>query len=80
MAAQDKISFEGYDYVDMEYVIGYNEETQKPTLAIPFYTFYKNIGTASNGNTIYAKTYVAAIQVRGYQEYFASQKENHRKN
>ena len=49
-----------------------------PSIGIPFYAFYKNIGTSANGNTIYAKTYVPAIQVSGYEEYFESQKDNHR--
>jgi len=47
---------------------------------IPFYAFYKQIGTAENGNLIYAKTYVPAIKVRGYEEYFESQIQNHTAN
>lgn len=80
MKAQDKVSFEGYDFVDNEYVFGYDNKTGKSTLGIPFYVFYKNIGTSENGNTIYAKTYVAAIEVSGYDEYFKSQKDSHRNN
>ncbi len=76
MAAQDKISFKGYDFVDLEYV--YNHVSDKPQNIIPFYTFYKKIGIAQNGNAIYAKTYVPAIQVYGYEEYFESQAANHR--
>lgn len=78
MEAQDKVDFEGYDFVDIEYVVfGYGNKERK---LMPFYAFYKNIGTSKNGNTIYAKTYVAAIEVSGYKEYFESQKDNHRKN
>ena len=78
MAAQDKVSFAGYDFVDMEYVFGGDTKTGKPTMAVPFYAFYKKIGTSENGNSIYAKTYVAAIQVGGYEEYFNSQKDEHK--
>lgn len=76
MAAQDKISFKGYDYAGFEYVFG---RTSDGTLAdgVPFYTFYKQIGTAKNGNLIYAKTYVPAIEVSGYEDYFESQTEKH---
>ena len=80
MRAQDKVSFEGYDFVDMEYVFGDYDKTGKATKGIPFYVFYKNIGKSKNGNTIYAKTYVPAIQVSGYKEYFESQKDNHKNN
>ena len=79
MAAQDKVSFDGYDFVDMEYVFGGDTKTGKPTMALPFYAFYKKIGTSENGNSIYAKTYVAAIEVGGYEEYFNSQKDEHKK-
>ena len=75
MEAQSKISFEGYDFVDIEYKFGY--ENAKPTDGIPFYAFYKNIGQSENGNTIYAKTYVPAVQVSGYKEYFESQVDEH---
>ena len=80
MLAQDKIDFEGYDFVDIEYVFEYGNKNGTPSLGIPFYAFYKNIGTSENGNTIYAKTYVPAIEVSGYKEYFESQKDNHRSN
>ena len=80
MMAQDKIDFEGYDFVDIEYVFKYSDENGTPSIGIPFYAFYKNIGTSENGNTIYAKTYVPAIEVSGYKEYFESQKDNHRSN
>ena len=80
MLAQDKIDFEGYDFVDIEYVFEYSNKNEIPSIGIPFYAFYKNIGTSENGNTIYAKTYVPAIEVSGYKEYFESQKDNHRSN
>ena len=80
MRAQDKIDFEGYDFVDIEYVFEYSNKNKTPSIGIPFYAFYKNIGTSENGNTIYAKTYVPAIEVSGYKEYFESQKDNHRSN
>lgn len=75
---QERIDFEGYDFVDMEYVIGRDYQTGEPTTAIPFYAFYKKIGTATNGNDIYAKTYVCAIELSGYKEYFDSQTSNHK--
>lgn len=73
MAAQDKISFEGYDFVGIEY-ISYPDKTSS---VIPFYAFYKKIETKKNGTIVYAKTYVPAIQVYGYEEYFESQAANH---
>lgn len=76
MAAQDKISFKGYDYVGFEYVFGRTAGGEL-TDGVPFYTFYKQIGTAKNGNLIYAKTYVPAIEVSGYEEYFEAQTEKH---
>ena len=79
MAAQENVNFEGYDFVDIEYVFGYDKQTRKFTVAIPFYAFYKKIGTATNGNAIYAKTYVAAIEVSDYESYFESQKSQHKK-
>ena len=78
MAAQDKVSFDGYDFVDMEYVFGGDTKKGQPLMALPFYAFYKKIGTSENGNSIYAKTYVAAIEVGGYEEYFNSQKNEHK--
>ena len=73
MAAQEKILFDDYDFVEIEYVSGYDENTE----IIPFYAFYKYIGDAENGNKIYAKTYVPAIEVYGYEEYFEAQEKNH---
>lgn len=82
MAEQEKVDFEGYDFVSIEYLFRYDYDTQDhevPNTGIPFYAFYKKIGTAPNGNLIYAKTYVPAIPVSGYTEYFEKQKENHGK-
>lgn len=73
MAAQPEVDFSDYTYVDVEYVSDMMGE-----LCIPFYAFYKRIGTTEHGIDTYAKTYVPAVQVNGYEEYFENQKENHR--
>lgn len=78
MALQKKVNFRNYDFVGFEYVIGYDLEG-KITECIPFYAFYKKIGTADNGNKIYARTYVPAIEASGYKEYFNSQKVIHKR-
>ena len=80
MAMQDKVSFDGYDFVGVEYMFGYDYNTNLQTTGIPFYAFYKQIGTSKNGNIVYAKTYVPAIEVSGYKEYFENQTEDHRNN
>jgi len=77
MDAQEEVSFEGYEFVGMEYYFG--EEDDGSALGIPFYTFYKEIGTSQNGNKVYAKTYVSAIPLLGYDEYLESQKAYHRR-
>ena len=46
-------------------------------MGVPFYTFYKQIGTSPGGNPIYAKTYVPAIEVTGMEEYFQKAMEFH---
>ncbi len=74
MASQQSISFETYDAVGFEYVSNLHGDS---TRAIPFYTFYKKIGQAQNGNIIYAKTYVCAVEVSGLAEYFKNQTSNH---
>ena len=76
MKEQEKVSFRGYDFVGLEYVFG-RDAAGNETVGIPFYAFYKKIGTSQNGNAIYAKTYVAAIKVSGYEEYFESQTKSH---
>ncbi len=73
MSLQDRVSFEEYDYVGFEYVAGAEQ-------MIPFYTFYKQIGTTENGNAHYAMTYVCAVAVDGLEEYFAHQEEQHASN
>lgn len=78
MEAQNKVDFENYDYVEFTYITGYDSEGNK-TQAIPFYAFYKYIGTSQNGNESYAYTYVPAIEVSGLKEYFESQTSSHNK-
>lgn len=77
MDAQEEVSFEGYEFMGMEYYFG--EEDDGSALVIPFYTFYKEIGTSQNGNKVYAKTYVSAMPLLGYDEYLESQKTDHRR-
>ena len=71
MPSPQRITFDTYDYVDIEYMSGMDPESGK-WISIPFYAFYKKIGEAENGNLIFAKTYVAAIELSGYEEYFES--------
>ena len=73
MAAQPEVDFSNYTYVDVEYISDENRE-----IYIPFYAFYKYIGKSEHGIDTYAKTYVPAVQVSGYEEYFESQKDAHR--
>lgn len=75
-AAQKAIDFANYDYVSFEYKGGINIGD----LTLPYYAFYKNIGTAENGNMIFAKTYVPAVEVDGYEEYFINKHNNHNTN
>ncbi len=75
MAAQEKVSFEGYDFVKIQYMSGMNTDDKNEI--IPFYAFYKYIGDAENCNKTYALTYVPAIKVSGYEEYFEAQEKNH---
>ncbi len=70
MQQQNAVDFTQYDAVGFEY---YRRTTQ----IIPFYTFYKDIGESDNGNRIYAKTYVCAIELSGMDEYFAAQHQKH---
>ena len=79
MAEQEKISFEGYDFVGFEYQFPYEggQTDKSPAMGVPFYTFYKQIGTSPGGNPIYAKTYVPAIEVTGMEEYFQKAMEFH---
>ena len=77
MAMQTPVEFSGYDFVGFTYRTGYDKENDR-TVAIPFYTFYKRIGTGKNGNAIYAKTNVPAIEVTGFEEYVESQRKDHK--
>ena len=71
VSMNSEVSFRNYDYVGFEYrCVG--------STWMPFYTFYKEIFAAPNGVKTYAKTYVAAIEVSGYEEYFESQKDKHK--
>lgn len=77
MAEQDAVDFSDYDFVDIVYIQSRNPNQASKDI-IPFYAFYKKIGFAENGNEIYAKTYVPAIRVSGYEEYFKSQEAEHK--
>lgn len=83
MERQEKVSFENYDHVELTYLY-YNGSGDPPEyvpeadLYIPFYAFYKQIGTGKNGNLTYAKTYVPAIALKDLDEYFAKQQEKHK--
>lgn len=77
MAEQDAVDFTDYDFVDIVYIQS-AKPYDGPKNIIPFYAFYKKIGIAQNGNEIYARTYVPAIQVSGYEEYFKSQEAQHK--
>lgn len=68
MAQQDAVSFEGYDAVSLVYVrCGEDMED-----LVPFYAFFKALRTTDSG-TVYARTYVPAVEVSGMEEYFESQ-------
>ena len=77
MSLQDKISFEDYDYVGIEYVYGYTDDRKIYRVAAPFYAFYKEMGISENGNKTYVKTYVAAFEVEGMDVYFNNQISKH---
>ncbi len=77
LADQEKISFVGYDFVDVRYVFGVDQTTYQTKTGVPFYVFYKKIGVAQNGNYIYAKTMVPAIEVKGLKEHFESNAKYH---
>lgn len=68
--------FTNYDYASFEYAGGY----EIGDLTLPYYAFYKNIGTAENGNMIFAKAYVPAVEVEGYEEYFINKHSSHNNN
>ena len=65
---EGSISFDSYDYVSLEYI--FRRMKDGSTLGIPFYAFYKELSTAPDGGTVYAETYVPAIEADGYEEFF----------
>ena len=75
MSEQKKVDFVDYDCVNIKYFNFSSQDVSE--VYIPFYAFYKQIGVAVNGNIEYAVTYVPAIEVSGYEEYFENQKKNH---
>lgn len=82
MKMQEEVSFLEYDYVDIEYIFGYDfgyisERNNEPQTGIPCYAFYKYLEDSETGNQIYAKTYVPAIELTGLEEYFESQISEH---
>lgn len=82
MVLQEKLDISDYDYVGFEYICPrfLPKNVEKTVYCVPFYTFYKYIGDAENGNQIYAKTYVCAIGVSGIKEYFQSLEKAHHKD
>ena len=70
----ERIDFHGYDMVAIAYIEKnrYQKEVEGLPDAIPFYCFYKNTGETDNGRIEYAKVYVPAIPISGYEEYFSS--------
>ncbi len=76
MAQQTPVSFDEYDAVSLIYCTG-DGGTSGTALSVPFYAFYKDIGESKNGNRIFARTLVPAVEVSGLSEYFEMQKENH---
>ena len=60
-----EVDFTDYDHVSFTYRFS--------TRGIPFYVFYKQCGTAQNGNAIYARVYVPAVAVSGLEESFKKQ-------
>ncbi|MBQ8741171.1 MAG: hypothetical protein IJY79_06445 [Clostridia bacterium] len=69
-AAQTPVDFSEYDYVGISNFTRNNKN-------IPYYEFYKNIGISENGNMTFAYTYVPAVEVEGYEEYFENKHANH---
>lgn len=81
MQSQQEITFDGYDHVSFTYLFydGFGGMIlPDESLGIPFYVFFKEIGTGENGNTVYARTYVPAIELEGMKAYFKEQQKEHR--
>ncbi len=63
--AQEEVSFDRYDAVALEYLVGGNGQ------AVPFYAFYKEMNEdESTGVKQFAKTYVPAVDIEGLENYF----------
>ena len=77
MAEQEAVTFDTYDAWGLTYITTWNEAGDTATGALPFYVFYKALGQAENGNTIYAQTYVPAVETAGMAEYFEAQARYH---
>ena len=71
--SQPLVDFTDYDYVDLEYIEDITKINSEKHYTIPFYAFYKYIGENDDGEPLYAKTYVPAIEVEGIAEYFSHQ-------
>ncbi len=78
MAEQEAVTFDAYDAWGLTYIATWNEAGDALTGALPFYVFYKALGQAENGNTVYAETYVPAVETAGMAEYFEAQAQYHR--
>jgi len=74
---QEPVDFTDYDYVEIVQRTANRENDDGTYDIIPFYAFYKYIGKGKNGNEIYAKTYVPAIEVSGWEKYFKNKHKNH---
>lgn len=72
MEEQEALNFTDYDGVEIEYV-----HSMDSLIYIPFYAFYKDIGTNEYGLPSFAKTYVCAVEVSGLDEYFEGQEAFH---
>lgn len=75
--SQDAVDFTDYDHVSFTYQWPRDQFSKDRSTSIPVYVFYKRIGTAENGNEIYAQTFVPAVAVSGLEEYFHSQEKYH---
>lgn len=75
MAAQKKVSFDHYDAVGFTYM---NGTVGPDVLSVPFYTFFKYIGLNEYGTPTYAKTYVCAVEIDDFDQYYQAQAKYHR--
>ena len=79
-APKKEIVFDSYDFVSFEYYSTNKFSADGVTQAIPVYAFYKELRTDHDGAIIYAKAYVPAIEIEGYEEYFETHKGQHYTN